>query len=100
MITQDLMCMIAFENAKLITSLFAAVLRVLCLQKLRIVFWPMKIGTPFFGSKKTYRKNRNIIKKLPEREMPLKIVMNKLMNNPQDSERIGNTSNSLGTRSR
>ena len=56
----------------------------------------------FFGSnfKKTYRKNRNIIKKLPEREMPLKIVMNKLMNNPQDSERIGNTSNSLGTRSR
>ena len=54
----------------------------------------------FFGLKKTYRKNRNIIKKLPEREMPLKIVMNKLMNNPQDSERIGNTSNSLGTRSR
>ena len=32
--TQDLICMIALENAKLITNLFAAVLRVLWLQRL------------------------------------------------------------------
>ena len=95
MITQDLICIIAFENAKLITSLLAAVLRVLCLQKLMIVFSQGKIEVTW-----TYRKNRNIIKKLPEREMPLKNVMNKLMNKLHESERMGNTSNSLGTTSR